>query len=132
MDRLFLDANVIFSAAYRPNSGLLRFWKLKSAALCSSHYAVEEARINLTEEAQRRRLASLTRQLPLFDAIRQELPSAVSLPDKDVPIMLAAMNARATHLITGDIRHFGPHLGRKVGDILVLTPAAYLAGTEGS
>jgi len=30
MDRLFLDANVLFSAVYRPNPGLLKLWKLKT------------------------------------------------------------------------------------------------------
>ena len=99
MDRLFLDANVLFSAAYRPNAGLHQFWKLKSAILCSSHYALEEARINFTEEAQRRRLARLARSIQLFDAIPHELPRGISLPDKDVPILLAAMGgaSNASH-----------------------------------
>jgi len=57
MDRLFLDANVLFSAAYRPNAGLLKLWKLKDVVLCFSRYALEEARINLGEETQRNRLA---------------------------------------------------------------------------
>jgi len=43
MHRLFLDANILFSAAYRPHAGLLQFWKLKDTILCSSHYAMEEA-----------------------------------------------------------------------------------------
>jgi hypothetical protein len=58
MDRLFLDANILFSAAYRPGTGLLRLWELKDALLCSSRYALEEARINLAEEDQRTRLTS--------------------------------------------------------------------------
>ncbi len=126
MDRVFLDANVLFSAAYRPNAGLLQFWKLKNVILCSSHYALEEARINLTEEAQRHRLARLARSIQFFDAIPRELPSGVSLPEKDAPILLAAMEARATHLVTGDVRHFGPHFGRTIEGILVLSPASYL------
>jgi hypothetical protein len=47
MDRLFLDADVLFSAAYRSEAGLLRFWQLKNAVLSTSHYASEEARVNL-------------------------------------------------------------------------------------
>ena len=50
MDRLFLDANVLFSAAYRPNAGLLRLWRLPDVVLCTGRYALEEARTNLTEE----------------------------------------------------------------------------------
>ena len=126
MDRLFLDANVLFSAAYRPKAGLLEFWKLKDVVLCSSHYALEEARINLRHESERSRLAKLSARLRLFDAIPGDLPRGVSLPDKDVQILLAAMEAKATHLITGDVRHFGPYLGRTIEGILVLTPADYL------
>ena len=126
MDRLFLDANVLFSAAYRPGAGLLRLWKLKGAILCSSRYAFEEARVNLSENEQRRRLARLARSVHLFDAASRELPASLSLPEKDVPILLAAIEARATHLITGDMRHFSPHFGKRIEGILVLSPADYL------
>ncbi len=126
MDRLFLDANVLFSAAYRRNAGLLKLWELKNVTLCSSHYALEEARINLTDEAQLGRLKRLARGIQLFDARPRELPRGVFLPDKDVPILLAAIEARATHLITGDIRHFGPFFGERIEGILVLLPGDYL------
>jgi uncharacterized protein len=109
MDRLFLDANVLFSAAYRSTAGLLRFWNLKNVIPCSSHYALEEARINLSDDAQRGRLARLARKIQLFDSTARQLPSGISLPEKDRPILLAAMDARTTHLITGDLRHFGPY-----------------------
>src|SRR5580704_3943322 len=158
MDRLFLDANVLFSAAYRPNAGLLQLWKLRGAVLCSSRYALEEARINSTDEAQKRRLSRLARSIQLFDppdrqpdrqpgrqrsagvslpdpldlslpdAVGVSLPKAVgvSLPEKDWPIFSAALAARATHLITGDVRHFGPYFGKAIHGILIMTPARYL------
>lgn len=126
MDRLFLDANTLFSAAYRPNAGLLQFWRLKNVMLCSSRYAFEEARTNLTEDAQRRRLAKLARSIQFFDAIPHELPGGISLPEKDLPILLAAIEARATYLITGDVRHFGPYFGKTIEGVLVLSPSAYL------
>ena len=126
MDRLFLDANVLFSAAYRPDAGLLQLWKLKNVMLCSSRFALEEARINLAEENQRTRLNKLSETVRLFEATQQELPRGVSLPEKDVPILLAAIEARATHLLTGDIRHFGPYLGKKVAGISIALPGEYL------
>lgn len=126
MDRLFLDANILFSAAYRANAGLAEFWRLKDTILCSSHYALEEARFNLVEGKQRRRLTRLARHIRLFDAAQRELPPDISLPEKDVPILLAAIAARATHLITGDVRHFGAHFGKAVEGILILSPAEYL------
>ena len=126
MDRLFLDANVLFSATYRPDAGLLRLWKLPRVVLCSSRYALEEARINLSEEEQQKRLAQLSAHLQLFDALEQELPRGISLPEKDEPIVLAAVSARATHLLTGDVRHFGPYLGRRIAGVEIMLPGAYL------
>lgn len=126
MDRIFLDANVLFSAAYRADSGLLAFWKLRDVTLCSSRYAIEEARINLEEEAQWRRLAQLTPALQVFDTRERELPPGITLPEKDAPILLAAMEAKATHLVTGDVRHFGRYFGKIVQGVLVATPAEYL------
>jgi uncharacterized protein len=126
MDRLFLDANVLFSAAYRPDAGLLQLWKFPDVALCASHYVVEEARINLAEPDQRERLAKLTKALQLFGVVTAKLPREMSLPEKDVPIMLAAIEARATHQLTGDVRHFGRYFGKRIGGILIMLPAAYL------
>jgi uncharacterized protein len=126
MDRLFLDASVLFSAAYRAKAGLLQFWKLKNVALCSSRYALEEARINLAKDPQKRRLEKLASSIEFFDSIPRGLHRGVVLPDKDVPILLAAIAAHSTHLITGDIRHFGRYFGRTIEGVLVLSPADYL------
>lgn len=131
MDRLFLDTNVLFSAAYRADAGLFQFWKLKNVILCSSRYAVEEARVNLREDSRQPRLAKLSRVLHLFDPDVKERPADLSLPEKDVPILLAAIEAAATHLITGDVRHFGPYFGNSIKGILVLTPAEYLKQAAG-
>ena len=126
MDRLFLDANVLFSAAYRPNAGLLELWSLKDAVLCTSRYALEEARANLEEHAQHQRLIRLSESLQLVEEVPGTLPSGVSLPGKDVPILLAALRAGASHLLTGDIRHFGPYLGKRIKGTAVMLPGEYL------
>ena len=126
MDRLFLDANILFSAAYRHNVGLAQFWQLQDTILCSSHYALQEAAINLSEDAQRRRLEKLARRVRLFDAAPRELPSGLALPEKDVPILRAAIEVKATHLITGDVRHFGRYFFQQIEGILILSPADYL------
>src|ERR1700747_714661 len=95
MARLFLDANVSFSAAYRSDTGLLKLWKLREVVLCSFRYALEEATINLNHEVQRTRLVRLAGKVQHF------VPEGVWLPEKDVAILLAAIEARATHLLTG-------------------------------
>jgi uncharacterized protein len=126
MDRLFLDANILFSAAYRPTSALGRFWDLRNASLCSSRYGVEEASANLTQQAQERRLRRLVNRLELIDARTGDLPEGLVLPEKDIPIFLAAMAAHATHLITGDIRHFGNYFGQSFAGILIEKASTYL------
>jgi predicted nucleic acid-binding protein len=127
VDRLFLDANVLFSAAYRDQSGLARLWKVKRVKLLSSAYAVEEARRNLAEASQRGRLARLVKAVEIIDVVSGPI-SEPGLPAKDEPILRAAVAARATHLLTGDVRHFGRFLGTRLEGILVLLPGEYLRG----
>jgi hypothetical protein len=126
MDRLFLDANVLVSAALANNARLQVFWKFRHAALCSSRYAVEEARANLEEHEQKSRLARLLWKVELFDAAPRAIPDGVRLPGQDVPILLGAIEARASHLITGDVQHFGQYYGKKTEGVLIVSPAGYL------
>jgi predicted nucleic acid-binding protein len=127
VDRVFLDANVLFSAAYQPRAGLHRLWKLSGVALLTSSYALEEARRNLGEAQQRDRLASHMASVEIVpEALGSPLPSGIKLAEKDAPILLAAIEARATHLLTGDVRDLGPYFGKRLGGVLVLTPGEYL------
>ena len=128
MDRLFLDANVLFSAAYKIDARLLQLWKLRNVTLCSSHYALQEAKINLVREDQWTRLTELSGSLQLFEAGQTSLPPGISLPEKDVPIFLAAIESRATHMLTGDVRHFRSYFGREIGGIAIMRPGEYLRG----
>ena len=68
----------------------------------------------------------LTVLLDLVDTSHGTLPRGITLPEKDVPILLAAIEARCTYLLTGDVRHFGPYLGKKIGGIQIALPAQYL------
>ena len=101
MDRLFLDANVLFSAAYNPTSPLIRLWELSEVVLISSAYAVQEARQNLAVHRPNRlgELEHVVKKLYLIDAPPNTLVVAgvVGLPEKDLPILLAAIEAKATH-----------------------------------
>jgi hypothetical protein len=126
MDRLFLDANILFSAAYKIDARLLALWNLRNVTLCSSHYALHEASINLVGEDQRTRLAELSGSLHLFEAGQTHLPPGIFLPEKDMPILLAAIVARATHLLTGDVRHFRAYFGKKIEGIAITRPGEYL------
>ncbi len=126
MDRVFLDANVLFSAAYRQESSLLRLWELKDVELVTSAYAFEEARRNLDTGEQLSRLQELVRSLEIVPENAVELPDVVELTEKDVPILQAALAAEASHLITGDRKDFGRYFGQKLGGVWVMTPREYL------
>ena len=130
MDRLFLDANVLFSAAYRPDAGVARLWEVSDAVLVTSSYVVEEARRNLTGPDQRTRLEELLKKVEVGEAMMlpPELRGEIDLPEKDWPVLGGAAAAGATHLITGDLRHFGAYFGEKVLGVLILKPADYLRG----
>jgi uncharacterized protein len=127
MRRVFLDANVLFSAAYRDAPGLLALWRLRDVELMTSGYAAEEARRNLDTPERAARLERLLGDLRVVAEPRPvPLPAGVRLPEKDRPILAAAIAAEATHLLTGDLRDFGPLMGRRVAGVLVQTPGEFL------
>lgn len=131
MDRLFLDANVLFSAAYRADSGLQRLWALPAVQLVTSDYAVEEAERNLETAEQLDRLTDLLKKIQVV-APSSALVEGIDLPAKDLPIVAGALAAQATHLLTGDVRHFGRFFGRRLAGIRILRPAQYLASYDTS
>lgn len=128
MDRLFLDANILFSAAYRPGAGVSRLWRVKRVQLLTSSFAVEEARRNLLEPDQEARLADLLKKVEVGEALMlpPERRGKIELPEEDWPILGGAVASGATHLITGDQRHFGPYFGRQILGVWVARPADYL------
>ncbi len=126
MDRLFLDANVLFSAAYREQAPLRRFWALAGVELLTSAYAVAEAERHLDAEQRERLEALLAGVRVVADAPAGALPKGVVLRAKDAPILAAAIAANATHLITGDRRDFGVHFGKRLAGVLILPPRDYL------
>jgi predicted nucleic acid-binding protein len=130
VDRVFLDANVLFSASYCDDNRLLQLWKLADVELVTSALAATEALRNLDDEVQHERLNNLLASIRLVPEPSPEsnLPSGVTLPEKDAPILLAAIQARATHLLTGDKRHFGPLYDKVVNGVLIQRPSQFLAG----
>ncbi|MBA2665420.1 MAG: hypothetical protein H0U69_00130, partial [Trueperaceae bacterium] len=127
MDRSFLDATVLFSAAYRADAGVVRLWRLPVTTIHSSEYAVEEARRNLGETGQLDRFDVLMGDVQRVPAGTMNVASrqGVPLPEQDWPIVAGALAARATHLITGDLQNFGPHFGKQLFGVIVLSPPMY-------
>lgn len=108
--RVFLDANILFSAPYSDQSGMRKLWLLPDITLVTSVYAIEEAGRNLTTEPQKIDLQSFVSRTEV-DNCGNPSPDLFieidNLPEKDRPILWAAIETRCTHLITGDKRHFG-------------------------
>src|SRR5215212_5978772 len=103
MDLIFLDANVLFSAAYRPDAGLRRLWNLPGVRRIASAYAAEEARRNLVRPKQREdpeELLCSVEVIATAASTDRPLFSTIELPDKEQPILIAAICAGATHLLT--------------------------------
>jgi hypothetical protein len=55
-----------------------------------------------------------------------DLPPGVVLPQEDRRILLAAVEAEADFFLTGNTGHFGRLLGRQVGSVRLMLPAAFL------
>jgi predicted nucleic acid-binding protein len=132
-DRLFLDANVLFSAAYRECSGLLKLWEVPEAQVITSRYAAAEARRNLSTREQQTRLDAILERTDLVDeSDPRTIDDEKRLPEKDRPILRAAVLGKATHLITGDFSHFGRFFGERLQGVLIVPPADYLRSRETS
>ena len=132
-ERVFLDANVLFSVAYLQYSALRRLWRLKGVELLSSSYAVEEARRNLSEDrpVALGRLDELVKSMKLVEEAQdQDLPDSVRIDAKDKPILLAAISGGSGHLLTGDKQHFGHLYGKIVKGVSIGRPADYLLNRQ--
>lgn len=129
--RVFLDANVVFSAAYRETGSVRAFFHLAAAGACTlvtSAYAVEEARRNLALKHPRslRDLETLVEAMELCDEPSPATiawAAAAGLPTKDAPILAAAAEAGCHILATGDRSDFGTLLGKRMRGTLVMLPA---------
>ncbi|MHB1397696.1 MAG: PIN domain-containing protein [Trichloromonadaceae bacterium] len=136
MRRLFFDANVLFTAAHNPDGkaafllelGGEGHWRCLTSAL-----AIEEARRNLARKypdslARFNALSACLEMVP--DQPAEVCPLA--LVEKDRPIFAAALKASATHLLTGDHRHFGAWMNRPgdSGGILVQTVSEFFASLD--
>jgi predicted nucleic acid-binding protein len=125
--RLFLDANVLISAAWKDGSKVARIWHIQDVQLITSEYVLGECRRNLLLPHQRQRLERLMLAVRVFStpdgAALKDVPP--ELPAKDLPVLVAAVLARADFLVTGDIRHFGKWYGTSVLGIRIEPPGSF-------
>ena len=126
--RIFLDANVLFSAAHSAGA-VRRFVEqlIESGhELCVDGYVVAEARRNLATKAPAA-AAALDRLLRHTSQVRDRPAAAAAgelefLPEKDRPVLAAAIRGGCAALVTGDVAHFGRWFGKTVGGVTIHSP----------
>ena len=106
--KVFLDANILFSAAKVDSSVAQLIGTLTEAdEAVTSALAVLEARRNLKEKRPEW-LPQLNKVMAHVALVPEaNVPLAIELVAKDRPILEAAVNAACTHLVTRNRRHFG-------------------------
>ena len=126
--RIFLDANILFSAA--KSNGAVR--RLLDMLLDAGHdcvvdpYVTEEARRNLAAKAPagvgfleslslRLKKVSVQAQPPVFE-------TDPPLPADDRPVLASAIHNRCDALVTGDRTHFGPLYGKTIQGVAIHSP----------
>lgn len=127
--RLFLDANILFSAAHSSEGGareLIRLFEAGHCELMTSQHAIFEAQRNLTLKSPSgaEALNQILKTVHRFpDAGPRLVAWAMSLGllENDAPILAAAAAAEADLLVTGDRKHFGHLHGTTVGRVRVAT-----------
>lgn len=134
--RLFLDANVIFSAAHNPDGRARALFLLQRNGRCeliASAHALEEARRNIALKYPSRttELHVLTRELRVVPEAEvkavAQAQQELELPLDDAPIFAAAVAAGADVLVTGDRTHFGRLYRKRIEGVEVLPPSEVLA-----
>ncbi len=125
---------MLFTAAHNPSGkaaliidlGTQGYWEVMSCA-----YAIEEARRNIS--------IKFPDYLEKFEALMAtviKVPSRSGgncpaiLPEKDRPILEAAIQCKASHLLTGDIKGFDPFMNNPslTGGVLIQTASEFLDG----
>ena len=124
--RLFLDANILFSAAKSDGAVRELLTRLVKAGheLRADAYVVEEARRNIEAKAPAaiEALQLLLRTVTL-DQVTGRSKSLAPLPEKDRPVLEGAIRQRCHILVTGDRTHFGRLYGRTIEGVEILAPA---------
>jgi predicted nucleic acid-binding protein len=126
--RVFLDANILFSAAKSAGAVRTLFEELLRLGheCCADAYVVEEARRNLVAKAPDAGAAldHLLRRVSIAalqpsSALPEE---AQGLPEKDRPVFAAAMRGGCDVLLTGDRTHFGRWFGKRIAGVTIHSP----------
>ncbi len=127
--RIFLDANILFSAAKSRGPVRLLLAELKSQgnALVADSYVIGEAGRNLELKFPQAAgdLKALLDGVEIIAKATPRLPPEIlpALVDKDRPVLAAAIQHRCDVLLTGDRAHFGEFYGTTIRGVSIQSPA---------
>ncbi|MEO7741476.1 MAG: PIN domain-containing protein [Usitatibacter sp.] len=126
--RIFLDANILFSAS--KSDGAIR--QLLELIVAAGHecwadgFVIEEARRNLLAKAPDRiaALAVLLARISVAPTQGRDagLTEPLPLPERDRPVLAAAIRIGCTALVTGDKTHFGRLYGTTLHGVTLHSP----------
>ena len=124
---IFLDANVLISAAWKEGSEIAQIWRMEGLRLVTSNYVMGEVQRNLHQISQIERLRRLMHSVQILSFEKlPEIPHEIVLPEKDRPVLAGAILAQADHLLSGDKRHFGPLYGKTILGVRITVPTELL------
>lgn len=128
--RIFLDANVLFSASKSAGAirQLIRALQAADHVLVADEYVATEARRNIAGKANADSQAHLQTLLSQIEVSTAHYPASaqsavVWLPEKDRPVLMAAIALRCDALLTGDRTHFGAGYGQTFDGVSIYAPA---------
>lgn len=126
--RIFLDANILFSASFSKSllADFLDELK-KHAVLLTNAYAKTEAERNVGAKMPKRLAAHQEFANALELGPLQLFELEVKLAEKDRPILCGAIAAHADYLLTGDKKDFGHLFGRTIRGVKVVSVQLLLA-----
>jgi galactose-1-phosphate uridylyltransferase len=132
--RLFLDANILFSAAKSDGAvrELLRRLHAAGHECWVDDYVAFEVRRNLVVKGPDA-MAAFEALLPGLRFGATQVPRAAMreldwLAEKDRPVLAAAMHLRCHALVTGDRTHFGAAYGKVFGAVAIHSPRSLADG----
>ena len=132
--RIFLDANILFSASQSAGAirQLTQALQADGHVLVADEYVATEARRNIAGKASALSQVYLQNLLSQVEISAAHYPAnahaAVSwLPEKDRPVLMAAIALRCDALVTGDRTHFGAGYGQTFDGVTIYAPAQLAA-----
>jgi len=125
--RIFLDANILFSAAKSdgPISALIVRLLDAGHECWVDGYVIDEARRNISAKAasQMQSLDELLSKVHVAVTSPATLGADIEgLPEKDRPVVAAAKALSCEILVTGDRTHFGRFYGRLLHGVRIQSP----------